>query len=120
MIMFGEQNNRLTMWTCKKCNEELEDEFDECWNCTELSAEDIIKEEQKIRKQEVKQEVKQGIKKFSNKIISLILAFISVFVVAFIIFSATGNMPNVIVISVMMLAAYGGFKTGFDNKNQKQ
>ena len=21
------------MWNCKKCNEEIEDVFDECWNC---------------------------------------------------------------------------------------
>ena len=21
------------MWTCKKCNEKIEDNFDECWNC---------------------------------------------------------------------------------------
>ena len=22
------------MWTCKKCNEEIEDVFDACWKCS--------------------------------------------------------------------------------------
>jgi len=25
------------MWICKKCNEEIEDNFDSCWNCTKES-----------------------------------------------------------------------------------
>ena len=25
------------MWRCKKCNEEIEDNFDSCWNCTKES-----------------------------------------------------------------------------------
>jgi hypothetical protein len=30
------------MWICKKCNEEIEDNFDSCWNCTKES--DIVEE----------------------------------------------------------------------------
>ena len=29
------------MWTCKKCNEEIEDSFDSCWNC---SSDDLNKD----------------------------------------------------------------------------
>lgn len=27
----------MSMWICKKCNEEIEDTFDTCWNCSESS-----------------------------------------------------------------------------------
>lgn len=104
------------MWICKKCNEELEDEFDSCWNCSDISEEELVldnlKEEKKIRKQEVKT--------ISNNILALILAFVSVFFVSYMIFSSSGEMPHVMVVCVMLVAAYGGFKAGFENKNKEQ
>ena len=31
------------MWNCKKCNEEIEDSFDVCWNCSSDDiSEDIL------------------------------------------------------------------------------
>ena len=29
------------MWTCKKCNEKIEDNFDECWNCAVVKDESV-------------------------------------------------------------------------------
>jgi hypothetical protein len=30
------------MWTCPKCGEEIEDQFDSCWKCSERSAEPAV------------------------------------------------------------------------------
>ena len=46
------------MWTCKKCNEEIDDNFDSCWNCTnatmiEKEVEEAFEKEKKIIKEEL-------------------------------------------------------------------
>jgi len=42
------------MWTCKKCNEESEDNFDSCWKCQTES--DIELKKSKIYHKELKEE----------------------------------------------------------------
>lgn len=49
------------MWTCKKCNEELEDEFDECWKCFDNTSileeiDNSEKREKKIQKESFNQQ----------------------------------------------------------------
>ena len=46
------------MWTCKKCNEEIDDNFDSCWNCTnatmiEKEVEESVEKEKQIIKEEL-------------------------------------------------------------------
>jgi len=49
------------MWTCKKCNEEIEDSFDTCWNCFDDTAlleeiDSLEKKEKEIQKESFHQQ----------------------------------------------------------------
>ena len=46
------------MWICKKCNEEIEDSFDACWNCTTIIEveESLSKKEKELEKIKKKRE----------------------------------------------------------------
>ena len=68
MIMFGEQNNRLTMWTCKKCNEELEDEFDDVGTVLSYQQKILSKKNKRLENKRLNKRLNKVLKNFLIKL----------------------------------------------------
>ena len=52
------------MWVCKKCNEDIDDNFDSCWNCTDAT---MIEKEVEKEVGKEKEVIKDALSKDGEK-----------------------------------------------------